>query len=508
MLKPITMNKYISYIFFIIIIFTLYSCTQYLDYDNIIEVKSEISYSGNNKTALRLIANIDNENFSKINAFISSDQTILFDQTFFSFNSIDQNHYSVPISNGSNEIKECLIIKEHLIDSLKQLYSYEIKKINEDFLNDINLQDRFIYSCKFLKWQENHLNVDKNLLLPIQIINKSIPTKSDLLRTKSNSGFTTIYISYELDFNEYDLLNPEYGFNMPLTAIQYALSQASNSIYQYLHKPVQIFMPQTGTIEISISENLGYETVRALLVLYFDEVKRYLKRELRPMARLDIFYSFRAFNQTENFTGGNSNLPLPNIPGLNPDIEPDLFTTINLAKTDNFVGYDISGDCLLGCKNMMDNFGYNSYGSPDYVYQLMYETMDHRLQYYGNNPSLNYALAIDCINRHLEANRPIIVGVNNSFTEWHNSDGTDHFILVTGRGYDNTFGYYYTYMDSGRLQDYANDACDIHKNRLYYNPLTHTFQDPFDYNNQPIDVMHVRPNDGQHLDETTHIYSN
>lgn len=194
-----------------------------------------------------------------------------------------------------------------------------------------------------------------------------------------------------------------------------------------------------------------------------------------------------------------TNRPAPVIPGL-PSTN---LTTLDYASADKFVGYSISEDCLAGCKAMMDNFGIHSYGSSDRVYQLMHE-INGTLQYAGANPFSNYVDAVNCINSHLDSGRPIIVGVNNKIvhntSEFHNRDGTDHFVLITGRGVDN-YGPYFSYMDPGLNN--ALDGCNSLTNRLYYNVANQTFYDPFDNINRVVDVVHVRPNDGKRWDRTT-----
>ena len=98
------------------------------------------------------------------------------------------------------------------------------------------------------------------------------------------------------------------------------------------------------------------------------------------------------------------------------------------------------------------------------------------------------------------------MGVNHSTTRIINDDHvTDHFIVITGRGYDQNVGqYYYIYMETGRYQAHANEGCDTMTNRLYYDPTALTFQDPIAgaYNTLIYDVSQVRPNDGINLEET------
>ena len=105
--------------------------------------------------------------------------------------------------------------------------------------------------------------------------------------------------------------------------------------------------------------------------------------------------------------------------------------------------------------------------------------------------------------RHLNANRPIIVGVNHTLNKGYNEGTTDHWIVIVGRGYDTTQQqYYYTYMDTGRYA--TSDGCNMTNNRLYYDSKNYIFQDAKagTNNNKKYDVTQVRPNDGKNLSET------
>ena len=169
----------------------------------------------------------------------------------------------------------------------------------------------------------------------------------------------------------------------------------------------------------------------------------------------------------------------------------------------NFVGYNVSKDCMKGCKEIMSNYGIDPPGSSANVYQLLFER-NGALEYYDTkNYKTVYANAIACINRHLDAKRPIIVGVNHSPDKPINEGTTDHWIVIAGRGYDTTQKqYYYTYMDTGRNS--ASDGCNTTKNRLYYDSQNYTFRDTEAgaSNTKKFDVSQVRPNDGKQLTET------
>ena len=57
-------------------------------------------------------------------------------------------------------------------------------------------------------------------------------------------------------------------------------------------------------------------------------------------------------------------------------------------------------------------------------------------------------------------------------------------------------------MDTGRYASSAAAACSTIDNRLYYDSDNYTFRDDANYNQLALDVTQVRPNDGQHLNET------
>lgn len=169
---------------------------------------------------------------------------------------------------------------------------------------------------------------------------------------------------------------------------------------------------------------------------------------------------------------------------------------------DNFVGYDVSKDCMKGCKGIMSNYGVSP-GSSANVYQLLFER-NGVLEYYDTeNYKTVYDNAIACVNRHLDADRPIIVGVNHTPNRTANEGTTDHWIVIAGRGYDTTKKqYYYTYMETGRSS--ASAGCNTTENRLYYDSENYTFRDSEAgwKKDKIFDVSQVRPNDGKQLQET------
>ncbi len=84
--------------------------------------------------------------------------------------------------------------------------------------------------------------------------------------------------------------------------------------------------------------------------------------------------------------------------------------------------------------------------------------------------------AFEMMNESLEQNIPLLVGVDYKLSSPGNADGTtDHFVVIIGRGYDDSKQqYYYNYIETGRSKDYSNDAVS-NQNRLYYDEQNGTF---------------------------------
>ena len=78
-------------------------------------------------------------------------------------------------------------------------------------------------------------------------------------------------------------------------------------------------------------------------------------------------------------------------------------------------------------------------------------------------------VAFDIINEHLDAGRPIKVGVDYKDGGNRSDNLTDHWVVITGRGYDSKKEqYYFTFIETGRSKNKAHDA--VSGNRLYYDP--------------------------------------
>ena len=170
---------------------------------------------------------------------------------------------------------------------------------------------------------------------------------------------------------------------------------------------------------------------------------------------------------------------------------------INLGDTSKFVSYGTNGvkNCLDLCKMILKKYGLSNFGSSANIFRLMYEK-NGKLDYYGENPKENYKQAIDCIDRHLENGRPIIVGVNHTIGRGINEGTTDHFVVIYGREYvDEHYLYYYYEVGKGSVVYGFNED-----NRFIYdisNPNKPKLYDEKSsiYNGARFDVIQVRPND-------------
>lgn len=179
-----------------------------------------------------------------------------------------------------------------------------------------------------------------------------------------------------------------------------------------------------------------------------------------------------------------------------------ILRNIDLTDKNKFISFSTYNNCMSSCKDIMKNYNVPP-GSSAHVYQLLFER-NGVLEYYDRtNYRTIYQNAINCIDRHLNADRPIVVGVNHTIGRAINEGTTDHWIVVTGREYDEKLSqYYYIYIETGRND--AEKGCNTTANRLYYDEKNYTFKDKDGGNKHLIyDVTQVRPNDGKNLNETT-----
>ncbi len=180
-----------------------------------------------------------------------------------------------------------------------------------------------------------------------------------------------------------------------------------------------------------------------------------------------------------------------------------ILPTVEMMNTAKFVSESTAGNCWKASQQILGKYGLSDTGGSGHVYQLLMEDSTGALYKYGDNPTDNFQKAVACINRHLDNDRPIIVGVNHTSQKGINEGATDHFLVITGRGYDSSKKmYYYTYMETGRSTENAAGACNTTENRFYCDMNKQTLIDEVTYRQKSIIVTQVRPNDGIDYDET------
>lgn len=127
-------------------------------------------------------------------------------------------------------------------------------------------------------------------------------------------------------------------------------------------------------------------------------------------------------------------------------------------------------NCLTICNNILQKMlGNHTEGGR---YQLYKQEKNGDLTLVGNAET-----AFGIMNTQLNAGKPLIIGVDYRIDS-PNSDGTDHFMIVNGRGYDTIKKqYYFTYIETGRTEKGKHEAVSD-KNKLYYDKNKGTFSGP------------------------------
>lgn len=207
-------------------------------------------------------------------------------------------------------------------------------------------------------------------------------------------------------------------------------------------------------------------------------------------------------NWEEDYPDGGSNTPPP--PPIDEVLPPlvNPKVPIELMDKSKFVGWHEGANCLTLAQETLKKYGITNYGSSANVFRLV-EEKNGQLIKWGNDPYNNYENAIKCIDDHLNAKRPIIVGVNHTLGLSDNEGTTDHFVVITGRGFDPLLRQpYYTFMDNGSVL--ATDGCSD-MNRFYYIE-GNNFSGTSEYikaKHRSYTVVQVRPNNGQKYETTT-----
>lgn len=135
---------------------------------------------------------------------------------------------------------------------------------------------------------------------------------------------------------------------------------------------------------------------------------------------------------------------------------------VDLMDSSKFEPWYIGADCLEQCKKVLNNYGISA--NETRRIHLANTTSGSVV----NASRVNYEEGIKCINQHLNSNRVLIVAVDYNLEKYPdaNPDGADHFVVITGRGYDSSRNQtYYTFMEVGTSN--ITKGCSP-KNRLYY----------------------------------------
>lgn len=162
---------------------------------------------------------------------------------------------------------------------------------------------------------------------------------------------------------------------------------------------------------------------------------------------------------------------IPSSPPPNPLLER--LPNIKLKfDEDDYPGYDTDADpprdCYEVCIIMLDTILGHWYEVERYQ---LYKEGSGQLRRVGD-PKKGF----DMINESLNKKMPVLVGLHYRFGYQGNSDRTtDHFVLIMGRGYDDSKKqYYYVYVETGHEQKKAHWALS-ENNRLYYDEQNGTF---------------------------------
>ncbi len=194
--------------------------------------------------------------------------------------------------------------------------------------------------------------------------------------------------------------------------------------------------------------------------------------------------------------GGVNGIPIPYIfNGVyyydsEPYVKAYVLNSVTIAAKNKYKGYlEAGSDCLKNCVQTMANYGQTKYGSFDTSIKLK----DSK----GTYPS-NYVKAFNEITRHLKANKLMVAGVDYQpgapEPNLRNDGITDHFILISGAGFDaERQQFYISYIETARYAARAEDACDPVANRLYFDPAK-GFSGASVYKKREYELTHIRPN--------------
>ena len=120
--------------------------------------------------------------------------------------------------------------------------------------------------------------------------------------------------------------------------------------------------------------------------------------------------------------------------------------TVDLTNSSYFIGWHHNADCYQLSSGILNNYGIHSNCSYNNSIKLTNASSGYPIPS-GNSNVLSQG--IHEIDRHLDAGRPIMVGVHYGNTAGPNPDGTRQFVIITGRLYSSQGGVCYRFMDCG-----------------------------------------------------------
>lgn len=161
------------------------------------------------------------------------------------------------------------------------------------------------------------------------------------------------------------------------------------------------------------------------------------------------FTEFESLTLNGNWQGGF----VENVGYTEPSQEGD---HLGYTNTSYFYGWYENANCFELCKKILrcythdDNYGYRGN-----AYNLtQYSASGNQLVNCSGNDSTYFYNALACIDAHLRAGRPVIVGVyvNGRAPYWANPDGCQHFVVITEKTSNG-----YRFVDCG--SKYVKKGC-------------------------------------------------
>jgi len=473
--------------------------------------QSLFSYNGNNNAGKSLLHQLKNHSSLQedTRVLLNAREELLYDHAMFRSGEVYGLYYLVPVRDkASGVVNKALVYKVdakadqgkvRLANSLS-----EVLVLDEAELSQIPAYRRFLYSYPFKQWEDQGLKVLSSLSAYAKKLDgKLVPAEtSELQIPKSKVSINWVMVSYE--FNWYIEVDTTYEIEIGVLNLE-ARTEVFNQ-----HKYI---LDEAFNDDVALDVEMASLRISAISDIasspnLYEAVSEYMSACDFSFSMLSASYRFINYQITstssdlpeeddnDNNTGGNTGGGTAGGGTSNPGGGTSgTKSPVELIDPEKFVAYLGDGRCWETCSLFLRNYNLPP-GDTEHVYQLIVERNGEEV-YYDSNYQTTYQNAIACIDRHLDAGRPIMIGTTYKTGYHENNDKTtDHFVVITGRGYDESQGmYYYTYMDSAH--QYAEDGCDLKENRLYYDDVNYKFyQNDYRTNGTTQQVTHVRPNDG------------